>query len=134
MRPVRIVVAVLIGLLAIVACSDAPDSVEDAVSSLPEEGEVSDAVTDIQSEIDAVATEIQNSEAADELQAAWADMQAQISSTIDSIQSNEAIDTEAIRTELDEFQSELEAAGDEVGDELTAAWNQLRSTIEQMIG
>lgn len=134
MRTVRLFLVALIGAFAMAACADTPDTVEDAVSSLPGEEDVAEVGADIQAEIEAVATEIENSEAADDLTAAWSDMQAEINAAVDSITSNEAVDTEAIQAELDEFQAEVEAAGDAVSDDLVVAWNELRSTVEDLIG
>lgn len=132
-KPLRLLLIALIGALAIAACSDTPDSVDDAVTSLPGEEDMAEAAADIQAEIEAVSTEIENSEAADDLRAAWSDIQVEINSAVDSVTSNETVDTEAIQAELDEFQAEVEAAGDEVSDELVAAWNELRSTFEELI-
>lgn len=134
MTRVRILIAALVGVLALAACADTPDSVDEAISTLPDQGDISDAVTDLQDEIDAVATAVQNSEAADDLQAGWAELQGEINSTVNAIASNETVDTDSIRAELDEFQTALEAAGDDVGDELIAAWNELRARVEQLIG
>ena len=134
MRTVRLLLIALISAFALAACSDTPDTVEDAVSSLPGEEDVAEVGADIQADIEAVATEIENSEAADDLSAAWTDMQAEINAAVDSITSNETVDTEAIQAELDEFQTEVETAGDAVSDDLVAAWNELRSSVEEMIG
>jgi len=134
MRTIRLLLIALIGAFAMAACSDTPATVEDAVSSLPGEEDVAEVGADIQADIQAVATEIESSEAADDLSAAWSDMQAEINAAVDSITSNETVDTEAIRAELDEFQTEVETAGDAVSDDLVAAWNDLRSTVEEMIG
>lgn len=133
MRTIRVLIVALIGALALAACSDPPDTVDEAVSSLPSEEEVTDALANLQSEIDAVATEIENSDAADELREAWSNVEAELTEAANSIASNETIDTEAVRAELEEFQTEVEAAGDDVSDELAAAWDELRSTFEQLM-
>lgn len=134
MRTVRLLLVALIGAFAMVACADTPDTVEDAVSSLPGEEDMAEVGAEIQTEIEAVATEIENSEAADDLSAAWSDIQTEINAAVDSITSDGTVDTEAIQAELDEFQTEVEAAGDAVSDDLVAAWNELRSTVEELIG
>lgn len=133
MRTVRILIVALIGSIAVAACSDTPDSIDDAVSSLPGEEDVAELGADIQAEIDAVSTAIENSEAADELRDAWSDMQAELEEAMNAIASNEAVDTDAIRAELDEFQAQVEAASDDVSDELVSAWNELRAKVEQLI-
>lgn len=133
MRTVRILIVALIGSIAVAACSDTPESIDDAVSSLPGEDDVAELGADIQAEIDAVSTAIENSEAADELRDGWSDMQAELDEAMNAIASNEAVDTDAIRAELDEFQAQVEAASDDVSDELVSAWNELRAKFEQLI-
>lgn len=133
MRTVRLLIVALIGSIAVAACSDTPESIDDAVSSLPGEEDVAELGADIQAEIDAVSTAIENSEAADELRDGWSDMQAELNEAMNAIASNEAVDTDAIRAELDEFQAQVEAASDDVSDELVSAWNELRAKFEQLI-
>jgi hypothetical protein len=49
------------------------------------------------------------------------------------VQADGEIDTTALQSELDEFESELTAAGDEVGDDLMSAWSSLRAKFEDLI-
>lgn len=133
MRTVRTLILVLIGAIAVGACSESPDSVDEAVSSLPDEEDFAELRAEIEAEIEELSTEIESSEAADDLRDAWVDMQAELDAAMDSIESNESIDTEEIRSQLEEFQTEVEAAGEEASDELVAVWNRLRSRFEQLI-
>lgn len=134
MRTIRLLIVALVGVLAIAACSGTPDTIDDAVDSLPDEADVAEAGDSLQDEIDAVSTAIQNSDAADDLSSAWSDMQAEVTEAVSAVTSNGELDTEAIRAEMDEFQSAIAAAGDDVGDELTQAWNELRTQVEALIG
>lgn len=136
MRTVRVLIMALMATLAVAACSDAPENVEDAVSSLPSSEEVTENVTevaeDVQTQLNELGTAIENSEAAEDLQTAWSDVRTEVTSAISSFSAGESIDTAVIETQFDEFQTELEAMGDDVGDEVMAAWNELRSAFEQL--
>lgn len=136
MRTVRVLIMALMAALAVAACSDAPENVEDAVSSLPSSEEVTENVTevaeDVQTQLNELGTAIENSEAAEDLQTAWSDVRTEVTSAISSFSAGESIDTAAIETQFDEFQTELEAMGDDVGDEVMTAWNELRSAFEQL--
>lgn len=134
MRRVRILIVTLVGALAIAACSDTPDTLDEAVSSLPGEDDVAELTTEIEAEVQELSTEIENSEAADQLRDAWTEVRAEVTEAVGALTTGSAVDTEAVRAELDEFQAEIEAAGEEVGPDLTAAWNELRSKVEQLIG
>ncbi|HEX6222443.1 MAG TPA: hypothetical protein VF115_15235 [Acidimicrobiia bacterium] len=133
MRIARLILVAVVAALALAACSDTPDSVEDAVSSLPESEDVADMAADVQTELNELATEIENSDVADDLQTAWSEVRTEITSAISSVTSGETLDTESIQTELDEFQTELEAMGDDVGDNVMSAWTELRSSFEQLM-
>lgn len=128
----RLLLAVLATTLIVGACSDTLGTVD--ASSLPGSGEVSDAATELQAEMSELADQIQSSDAAAELQSAWGDLQAEISAGIAALTSDGAVDTEALQAELDEFETQLDALGDDVGDEVIDAWNELRSQLEQLFG
>jgi hypothetical protein len=133
MRTVRLLLVGLVGMFALAACSDTPDSVEDAVSSLPDTEDVTDAAADVQTELNELGDAIESSDAAEDLQAAWTEMRTEITAAISSATAGESIDTTAIETQLDQFQSELETMGDDVGDDVMSAWNELRSAFEQLM-
>jgi hypothetical protein len=134
MRPVRILILALIGAVAVAACSETPEVLDGGVTTFPDEDDVAELVAEVQAEIQEVSTEIENSEAAADLRAAWSELSSELNAAIASITSNQAIDTAAVRDQLDEFQSEVEMAGDEVSDELRSAWIELRSKFERLLG
>jgi hypothetical protein len=132
MRRSSLLQVVLAATVIVGACSDTPGTVD--ASSLPGSGEVSDAVTELQTEMSELANQIQSSDAADELQSAWGDLQAEISSGIAALTSDGVVDTDALQAEFDEFETQLDGLGDDVGDEVVDAWNELRSQLEQLFG
>ena len=134
MKRVRILILALAGAIAIAACSDTPEGLDDVVTSLPGQDDVVELAAEVQADIEEVSTELANSEAAEELGTAWSELNAELNTTIQSIISNQAVDTDAVRNQLDEFQSEVDAAGDEVSDELRSAWIELRSKFERLLG
>lgn len=134
MKRVRILILVVAGAVAIAACSETPEVLDDAMTSLPGEEDVTELVSEIQSDIEDVTTRIENSEAADELRSTWSELRSELSGALDSMTSNQAVDTETLRDRLERFQSDLEAAGEEVGDDLRSAWLDLRSKLEQLLG
>jgi hypothetical protein len=80
-----------------------------------------------------LSASIQSSGTADDVQTAWTKVQSEITAAISAVTADGSVDTNAIREDLDEFQTELEAAGDEVGDEVISAWASLRAKFEQLI-
>jgi phage-related minor tail protein len=138
----RIITAIMIGALALAACSG--DTVDEVASEIEDatDASVADEVeqnavelaSEVEQQMDTLTTEIQNSEAADDLQNAWNDIQTEVTAAIASMQTDGTISTEGLEQELDEFQTELDAAGDQIAPELQDAWNSLRSNIEQMMG
>lgn len=133
MKVIRILAMIVVGLLAIAACADTTGDIEDAVTSLPEASDVADLAGEVQAEMTELATEIQNSQAAADLETAWVALQAEMTAALSSVQADGEIDTTALQSELDEFESELTAAGDEVGDDLMSAWSSLRAKFEDLI-
>jgi len=133
MKVIRILAMIVVGLLAIAACADTTGDIEDAVTSLPEASDVADLASEVQAEMTELATEIQNSQAAGDLETAWVALQAEMTAALSSVQADGEIDTTALQSELDEFESELTAAGDEVGDDLMSAWSSLRAKFEDLI-
>jgi phenylalanyl-tRNA synthetase alpha subunit len=133
--------AVLAGAMALAACSG--DAVDDVTSEIEEATDASvadeveqnamDLASEVESEMSSLATEIQNSESADELETAWNDLQGEVTAAIASMQTDGSIETEGIEQELDAFQSELEAAGDDIAPDVRNAWDSLRSKIEELM-
>lgn len=134
MRRIRVLILALIGALAVAACNGTADIVEDPVTTLPSQDDMVEVVTEVQADIEELGDEIANSEAAEELQAAWANLESELRGMMESVRTNQTFDTDAVENQLAEFGQQVEAAGDEVGDELQAAWFELRSKIEQLLG
>jgi gas vesicle protein len=134
MKTKYLLLAVLVGALALVGCSDTPDTIEEAATSLPDVDDVQALAGDIQNEMSDIATEIEGSEAAEELQAAWSDIQTEITAAVAAVSEDGSIDTDAVRDELENFQSEMDDLGDQVSAELRSSWAELREKLEQLMG
>jgi len=134
MKLIRALVFALIGVMAIAACSDTPDTVGDAVSSLPGSDDVAATAAEVQTEITEIADQIQSSAAAEDLQSSWNDVQTSMTAAITAVTTDGSVDTSAVQAELDDFQSDLEAMSDDVSPELMSAWSSLRDKFEQLIG
>lgn len=143
----------MVGLLAAAACSDTvPEDADDAVGDVPTTLAEPTATTEgtdpteadtgsdpaelaarLQLELATLGEEIQASEGAEELQTAWTEVEAQVSSALADIQEG-TIDTDGLESQLDEFQSTLDAMGGDVGSEVREAWTNLRSSLEELMG
>jgi hypothetical protein len=147
MRYPKLLAVALTGLLAIAACTDTAGdgtttsegvdvtTTSSSTSSTPAGGtsDLAELMTQMQTEMTTLANEIQNSEAADELQAAWSELESDLSAAIQTALTDGTFDTVTISDSFDEFQSTLDSLGEQVGPEVTEAWNALRSSIEQMM-
>lgn len=122
----------LLGLIAVVGCSDTPQVVDDLAGSLPAADDVQGVLTDIQTEVSDIAAEVESSDASDELRAAWEDLQAEITTAVASVTENGGIDRAALQDEFDEFEAGLDALGDDVSDELQSSWATLRQRLEEL--
>jgi peptidoglycan hydrolase CwlO-like protein len=138
MKRKMIIALSLIGVIALAACSDdtlgdVPTTLPDIPSTLPESEDVLALVADIQTEMDVIASEIENSEATDDLQDAWNEIEAEAQAVIASATQEGDFDTAGLEQELQEFQDTLTAMGDDVSDELMSSWNELRQAFDQLI-
>jgi hypothetical protein len=132
---------VLIGAVGLIGCSDTPDTIEDIPTTLPEDipttlpaaDDVQDLVAEVQTEMTDIATEIQNSDASEELQGAWAEIETEIRSAIDSVAESGSLDTSGLQDQFDEFQDTLTSMGDDVSDELMSSWQALRNAFDQLM-
>ena len=132
MRNIKTLLVVLVGLFALAACSGTTGTTDG--SSLPAGEDVSDAAAEVQSELSTLASEIESSEAADDIRAAWANVQTEVGTAIATLTAEGEVDTEALQAEFNEFESQLDALGDEVGDDLRESWLEVRRQIEQLFG
>lgn len=159
-KPQLLIMALaMVGLVATAACSDTvPEDTDDTGSAEPTtqveptetpeatepmettQPEANDAGSDpaalaarLQSELTTLGEEIQASEAAEDLQTAWAELETQVSSALADIGEGN-FDTGDLEDQLDEFQSTLDAMGEDVGSEVREAWATLRSSLEELMG
>ncbi|HSJ35003.1 MAG TPA: hypothetical protein VLB85_08110 [Acidimicrobiia bacterium] len=115
-------VLAVLAVFGLVACGDATVDLD------PETGAIVDGV---EGEISRLGDEIDASGVEAELAAAWESLETRLTSAVDSVRSGEAIDTEAIRTEVEEFQSDLESS--EAAATVRDAWSTLRAQLDQML-
>ncbi len=90
-------------------------------------------VGEIQIETNELATEIENSTAATQLQDVWVQTRAEVTDAIESVRSDGDISVEELQRQLDTFQAALDEAGDAVEPELRRAWDSLRSKVERLV-
>lgn len=133
MRTPRLLPMAVAALLVLAACTDVTGDLGDIPTTLPDASEVGDAADQVRNELEQLATEIENSEAADELQTQWTELQAEIAAAIASASSDGSFDTTRFEEAMDDFQSQLEAAGDDLSDEALAAWAAFRVQLEQLL-
>lgn len=160
MRKRIVYTAAAVALLAMTACEgDATDTVDDTVTDTPPateatepadttattaadaetdttvgvEDDLSELATRVQTEMMALQQEIESSQVAGDLQAAWTELEAEIAAAIESVQTEGAIDPSQIEAGIEEFESTLDAMGDDVEGELRSAWENFRSTLEQLM-
>ncbi len=127
------------GLLA--ACDSGSDNdvtttsgLDDPVATTNAEDEsFEDSLADLQSQMAALAEDIENSEAADELGDAWAELQAEVAEATTALTSGAAFDTTELQQGIDAFEDQLDTMGGEAGDELQSAWAEVRSTLEDLV-
>ncbi len=138
----RRMIALLTGLvLALAACSNQAvddiaseiDSATDASVADEVERNAIELAAEVEQEMDVLAEEIQASEAAADLKAAWGEVQAEVTAAIATMQTDGTITTDGLEQELEAFQAELDGVGDAVAPELKEAWSSLRTKIEQMM-
>jgi hypothetical protein len=95
--------------------------------------DVAAAIVAAQEDLADIGQEIQESEAAQDLMDAWEDLRADLTAFFTSLQSEETVDTTRVQEFLDDFERELDEAGDQVTPELREAWESLRAHIERLI-
>lgn len=108
------------------------------VETTPEELEetatdVAAAIAAAQEDLADLGQAIENSEAEEDLRAAWEDLQGDLTPVFTSLQTDQPVDQERVMQILDEFQADLEAAGAEIEPELRDTWESLRDHIERLM-
>lgn len=138
----RLTTILFAGVLVLAACSgdglgDVASELEDATDATVSDEVEQDAIdlaADVEEQMDTLTEEIQSSDAAEDLRDGWTDIQSAVTAAIASMQADGTIATEGIEDALTEFQSDLDAAGDEITPELQAAWESLRTSIQELVG
>jgi gas vesicle protein len=142
MRQRNLIIALLAGAVALGACSqDTTDTdttgvtgTEPAPSTTISGNETTSAgdetMIELEAEIDQLGSAIAESEAADELSAAWDTLGDEISAAVASIGEDGAIAREEIESELESFEHNLDDL--EVEENVRTAWEALRSHLEQL--
>jgi hypothetical protein len=96
-------------------------------------GDIAAAIATAQEDMADIGQQIQDSQAAEDLQNAWVDVQADLTALFTSLQAEGTVDTDQIEQIMDDFESQLDAAGDQIAPEVRQAWDSLRAQIEQLI-
>lgn len=143
MRKSKMPILVLAGLLFLAACGETdvtvtttdPGSVTTADPTTGDDvtDDVASTVAEIQSEVNELATEVQNSSAAAELEESWNALQANVLAAVAAIGDDGTIDGSAVQEELETFQSQLDALGDEAEPALMEAWETLRDRLQSLM-
>lgn len=142
MRSRSVLVLALTGLLVLAACGDTDltettfnsgtvttgDPTGDDVAN-----DVASTVAAVQAEVAELTTEVQNSAAAAELEGTWNDLQVELLAAVAAIRDDGTIDGAAVQEEVNAFQTQLDALGDEVEPTLMEAWETLRDRLQGMM-
>jgi len=132
----RILKALLFALLmlSLAACAGGDTTLTTLQEEMEETAtDVAATIAAAQEDIADIGQEIQESEASQELLDTWQDLQADLTTFFTSLQSEQAVDTTQVQTILDNFESELDEAGDQVTPELRETWESLRAQIERLL-
>jgi gas vesicle protein len=143
MRKRNLIIALLVGALALGACSqDTTDGTDTtgvtgtesapstAVSGADTTFAGGETIAELEAEIDQLGSAIAESEAADELAAAWDTLGDEISAALASIGEDGTIAREEIESELESFEQNLDDL--EVEENVRTAWEALRSHLERL--
>lgn len=143
MRQRRLIIALVAGTVALGACAEATtDSTdttdvpgtEPATSSTMAGADTTapgdETMIELEAEIDQLGSAIAESEAAEELAAAWDTLGDEISAAVASIGEDGTIAREEIESELESFEQNLDDL--EVEENVRTAWEALRSHLEQL--
>jgi len=129
----RTMIMALAGAMALGACSGTTDATlpEDLTESTLVDSTDMEAIAEFQAEIDELGDAISESQAAEDLSAAWGTLNAELAASVASIQEDGAIAREEIETELEAFEQRLDEL--DVEENVRTAWEALRSHLEQMM-
>ena len=121
-------------MLSLAACAGGDTTLTTLQEELEETAtDVVATIAAAQGDIADIGQEIQESEASQELVDTWQDLQADLTVFFTSVQSEQTVDTTQVQTILDNFESELDEAGDQVTPELRETWESLRAQVERLL-
>lgn len=143
MRNIKLLIAALTCMFALAACSDGVldttttvggvETTEAAPEPTDAPDDVAGTVAEVQTEMTALATEVQNSAAAADLEESWNALQTEVLAAVASLTDGGTIDGEPVQNAIDDFQSDLDALGEDVEPTLVEAWNSLKSRLESLM-
>lgn len=142
MRNRSVLVLALTGLLVLAACGDTDLTATTADPSSVTTGDVAggdaaddiaSTVAEVQSEVNELTTEVQNSAAATELEETWNALQSEVLAAVAAIGDDGTIDGSAVQEEVNAFQTQLDSLGDEVEPTLMEAWEALRDRLQGLM-
>ena len=134
----RAMVFVLATALVLGACGDAstdesvpsdtsPDT--ESATTVPA-GADEEALGQVEGEIDNLSDAISSSESAQELSSAWDALKVELAAIVATLRAEGTVAREDVDSALDAFQQELDAL--DIEESVTAAWDDLRSHLEQL--
>lgn len=132
----------LTGLLFLAACGDTDltettdlgsVTTEDPTTGDDVANDIATTVAEIQSEVNELATEVQNSAAAAELEETWNALQAEVLAAVAAVGDDGTIDGSAVQEEIDAFQAQIDTLGDEIEPTLMEAWDNLRDRLQDLM-
>jgi len=144
MRNRTLIALGIAGAMTVAACAGTTDPTVTTAAVVPGTSESDDTetttpsdpaaiVAELQARLDELAAEIENSEAAEQLQSNWAELQAGFAAALAGIGEDGTVDLSGMEDRLEEFEAEIEALGDEVEPELRDAWERFQSELEQLM-
>jgi hypothetical protein len=141
-QTMRRIITTIVAAVLLAACSgegvdtltsQLDSATGDSVADQVEENAV-ELAANVEQQMDILGEDIESSGVSADLESAWTQIQTEVTTAIASMQTDGTISADGLREALDAFQTELEAAGNEITPEVRSAWNSLRSDIEQMMG
>lgn len=121
-------------MLSLAACAGGDTTLTTLQEELEESAtDVVATIAAAQEDIADIGQAIEESETSQELMDTWQDLQADLTAFFTSVQSEQTVDTTQVQTILDNFESELDEAGDQVTPELRETWESLRAQVERLL-
>ncbi len=134
----RAIAFVLAMIVALSACADGStdESVPSSVTSdtagtttVAADGQ-DEALGNLEGEIDSLGEAITSSEAGQDLSSAWNTLKVELAAAIATLRSQGDVARDEIQTALDTFEQKLDDL--DVEENVRAAWDQLRSHVEEL--